>query len=399
MGRPAFSMKNPVKIFTDALTIAWKDLTEFRRNRITLVFSIIFPILMIGMIGFIFQDSASALDDIPVGIIVDDVGEYGEQTASIIGNISSISESIKLHDVSTLTQAEEQILSAKISAVVIIPKNFSSSIQGQMQAKIIVVTDPSNPTISQALTQFFDGIVNTISDQFSQEFLEIGMPYVNPEFVLKPISLNVESVVSGGGTSFDFVAPGFIAMNVMMSGLTALGAALARERESGTLAGILMSPISRVSIILGKTVSHAIRNLLQGAITITLAILVFGITIRGNPLIIASILIIGTISFLGLGIVATSITKEQESAQLVLGLLQFPMMFLSGVLFPVEVMPSFLRIISKVLPLTYAVNALRKVMILGAGIEAIIMPLTILIIIGVVTMILGVPLFERAVKR
>jgi len=357
------------------------------------------PILMMGMFGYIFQDSASALNNVPVGMIVDDLGMYGKQIATMISDISSNSDSIQLIEVSTRTQAEEKIFSAEIKAVVIIPDNFSSSIQGQTQAKIIIVNDPSNPTIAQALTQFFNGIINVLSDQFSQELIETGMPYLNSEFVVNPISINVESIVSGGGSSFDFVAPGIIAMNVMMSGLTALGAALARERESGTLEGILMSPISRTSIILGKTVSHTIRNLFQGGITITIAVVIFGVTIRGNPLLIVSILVLGTISFLGLGIVATAIAKEQESAQLILGLLQFPMMFLSGVLFPIEQMPPILQTVSKVLPLTYAVEALRKVMILGAGIEAVILPISILVILGVVTMTLGVPLFERAVKK
>jgi len=354
---------------------------------------------MIGMFGFIFQDSTSALNNVAVGIIVDDLGEYGEQIASMLIDLSSDSDSVQLIEMSTRTLAEERILSAQIKAAVIIPQNFSSSIQNQTQAIITIVTDPSNPTISQGLAQFFNGMVDVLSDQFAQGLIELGMPFSNPGFVLNPISISVESIVPGGGSSFDFIAPGFIAMNVMMSGLTALGAALARERESGTLAGILMSPISRMSIILGKTVSHAIRNLFQASITMTIAILVFGITIRGNPLLIAAILVVGTISFLGLGIVATSIAKEQESAQMVLGLLQFAMMFLSGVLFPIEQMPSVLQLVSKVLPLTYVVDALRKVMILGAGIESIIFPLSILIILGVVTMTLGVPLFDRATRR
>ena len=87
------------------------------------------------------------------------------------------------------------------------------------------------------------------------------------------------------------------------------------------------------------------------------------------------------------------------SSQLILGLLQFPMMFLSGVLLPVEQTPPFLQSISKVLPLTYAVDALRKVMILVAGIDAVILPILILVVLGVVTMTRGVPLFDRAVKR
>lgn len=392
-------MRSPVEILSHALSIAWKDLIEFRRNRIALIFSLIMPLLMIGMFGLIFQDTASSLNNVPVGLVVDDVGEYGMQVSTLIKTVSSTPDGIQIVDVSTRAQAEEQILSAEIKAALIVPHNFSQILQGQTQAKITILTDPSNPTISQAITQVFNGMISVIADQLSQQLIEAGMPYVNSEFVINPISVDVESIVPGGGSYFDFVAPGLIAMNVMMSGLMALGGALARERESGTLAGILMSPISRASIIFGKTLSYTVRNLLQGGITIAMAILVFGITIRGNPLLIAAILIIGTLSFLGLGIVATALTKEQESAQLILGILQFPMMFLSGVLFPVEQMPSFLQTISKILPLTYAVEALRKVMILGAGLEAVLEPVSILIVLGVVTITLGIPLFDRAVKQ
>jgi ABC-2 type transport system permease protein len=392
-------MQSPVILLTDAVTIAWKDLTEYRRNRITLIFSIIFPILLIGMIGLIFQDSTSALVNTPVGLIIEDQEVYGEQVASLLATIATDSGAIQLVPVSAVSDVRSLILANDIRAAIIIPQNFSRAIQNQTQAHVNILTDPSNPAIAQGLTQYLHSVMTLIADQFSRDLIATGMPITDPEFVLYPITLQVETIVSGGGSSFDFVAPGFIAMNVMMSGLTALGAALARERESGTLAGVLMAPIARTAIILGKTISFTLRNLFQGGITITMAILVFGITIRGNPLLIAAILVIGTLSFLGLGIVATAITKEQESAQLVLGLLQFPMMFLSGVLFPVEQMPAVLQSISKVLPLTYAVDALRKVMILGAGIEAVITPIAILVALGVVTMALGVPLFDRAVKR
>lgn len=392
-------MQSPIILLTDAVTIAWKDLTEYRRNRITLIFSIIFPILLIGMIGLIFQDSTSALVNTPVGLISEDQEVYGEQVASLLATIAADSGAIQLVPVSAISDVRSLILANDIRAAIIIPQNFSRAIQNQTQAHVNILTDPSNPAIAQGLTQYLHSVMTLIADQFSRDLIATGMPITDPEFVLYPITLQVETIVSGGGSSFDFVAPGFIAMNVMMSGLTALGAALARERESGTLAGVLMAPIARTAIILGKTISFTLRNLFQGGITITMAILVFGITIRGNPLLIAAILVIGTLSFLGLGIVATAITKEQESAQLVLGLLQFPMMFLSGVLFPVEQMPAVLQSVSKVLPLTYAVDALRKVMILGAGIEAVITPIAILVALGVVTMALGVPLFDRAVKR
>jgi ABC-2 type transport system permease protein len=392
-------MRSPKQLLSHSLFIAWKDLTEFRRNRIALFFSIVFPILLIGMFGLIFQDSASALNNVSVGLLNEDSGQYGDQIELLIENIATDSGAIQLTRVSSVSDSKEQILSANLKAALIIPKNFSSSILNQQQTEVLVITDPSNPTVSLAITQFFEETIKVMSDQFAQELLDESLPNIDSEFVLKPISLRVENIVEGGGSTFDFVAPGFIALNVMASGLTALGVALARERESGTLDGILMSPISRSSILLGKTISHTLRNLFQGAITILLVVLLFGINIRGNPFLIILILIIGTVSFLGFGIVATALTKEQESAQLILGLLQFPMMFLSGVLFPIEQMPSFLQAISKILPLTYAVDALRKVMILGAGIEAVIWPIAILVVLGSITLIIGVPLFEKAIKK
>jgi ABC-2 type transport system permease protein len=382
-----------------SLFIAWKDLIEFRRNRIALFFSIVFPILLIGMFGLIFQDSASSLNNVSVGLLNEDNGLYGTQIDMLLENITLESNAIELIQVSSIYEVEEQILSANIKAALIIPQNFSSSLENQQHIEIVVITDPSNPTVSLAITQFFEEVIDVMSNQFAQDLLESGMPGLDSEFILNPMSVEVETIVEGGGSTFDFVAPGFIALNVMASGLTALGVALARERESGTLDGILMSPISRSSILLGKTISHTVRNLFQGAITILLVVLLFGINIRGNPFLIIFILIIGTVSFLGFGIVATALTKEQESAQLILGLLQFPMMFLSGVLFPIEQMPSFLQTISKFLPLTYAVDALRKVMILGAGIEAVIWPILILIVLGLVTLLIGVPLFEKAIKK
>jgi ABC-2 type transport system permease protein len=75
------------------------------------------------------------------------------------------------------------------------------------------------------------------------------------------------------------------------------------------------------------------------------------------------------------------------------------MMFLSGVLFPIEQMPLPLQYVSKVLPLTYAVDALRKVMVLGVGLDGVIFELFLLVIISVITIALGVPLFDRAVRK
>ena len=141
------------------------------------------------------------------------------------------------------------------------------------------------------------------------------------------------------------------------------------------------------------------RGLIQGVIILLLAVGLFGVTIHGNILLVFGLLLLGIFSFVGLGIVITSFTKDQETAQMLMMTLMFPMMFLSGVFFPIQQMPWFMQSISRALPLTYAADSLRKVMVLGAGIPQIATELSVLIVFGVVMIAIAVPVFKRAMTR
>ncbi|MBK5133608.1 ABC transporter permease, partial [Candidatus Bathyarchaeota archaeon] len=206
-------------------------------------------------------------------------------------------------------------------------------------------------------------------------------------------------VVSGNPSYFDFIAPGIMAMTVMMSVMTGLPVAISQEKEIGTMDGMMVAPINRLSIILGKTLAQVARGLLQGAIILVLAVGLFGVAIQGSLLLVFSLLLLGVFAFVGLGVVITSFAKDQETAQMMMTTLMFPMMFLSGVFFPIQQMPWYMQSISKFLPLTYAADALRKVMVLGADVSAISNELIVLIVFGVVTTAIAVPVFRRMMTR
>jgi ABC-2 type transport system permease protein len=190
-----------------------------------------------------------------------------------------------------------------------------------------------------------------------------------------------------------------MAMTVMMSVMTGLPAAISQEKEVGTLDGMMVAPINRLSIIFGKTLAQTARGLLQGVLILVLASLLFGVSIAGSIPLVFALLLLGVFSFVGLGVVLTSFAKDQETAVMMMTTLMFPMLFLSGVFFPVEQMPWYMQSISKLLPLTYAVDALRRVMVLGAGIPEIATDLVALIGFGVVMIAIAVPVFKRAMTR
>ena len=207
--------------------------------------------------------------------------------------------------------------------------------------------------------------MGTVIAQQNVQMLNSTVNATNSLSIVKPFNIQTEGVVSGNPSYFDFIAPGIMAMTVMMSVMTGLPVAISQEKEIGTMDGMMVAPINRLSIILGKTLGQTARGLIQGVIILVLAVGIFGVTIHGSILLVFALLLLGVFAFVGLGIVITSFTKDQETAQMLMMTLMFPMMFLSGVFFPIQQMPWYMQDISKFLPLTYASQALRKVMVLG----------------------------------
>src|SRR4030065_1322986 len=145
--------------------------------------------------------------------------------------------------------------------------------------------------------------------------------------------------------------------------------------------------------------AQSTMGLIQGFIILLLAVLLFGVSIHGSILLVVLLIILTVFSFVGLGILITSFADKEETATMVMMTLMFPMMFLSGVFFPIQQMPSFMQGIASFLPLTYAASAMRKVMVLGAGTEAILTDVIVLAVFGSVLLAVGAPMFRRAVSR
>jgi ABC-2 type transport system permease protein len=390
-------------LLSHSFRIAAKDLTELFRNRLGLVLLIVMPLFMMVMVGFIYPSNGSTLNNLPIGLVDEDVG-YNNSTipsqAFIMGlqAFNAQTDMLKLSNVSAVADIKEMVQSGELNGGIIISSNFSESIMTGQQGVLIIMSDQSNPQVSATVQAALSAVFDQMGTQLAIQNVQ-PLNASNPLAVVKPYSVQTEGVVSGNPSYFDFIAPGIIAMTVMMSVMTGLPVAISQEKEIGTMDGMMVAPINRLSIILGKTMGQVARGLIQGVIILVLAVGLFGVTIHGNILLVFGLLLLGIFSFVGLGIVITSFTKDQETAQMLMMTLMFPMMFLSGVFFPIQQMPWYMQSVSKFLPLTYAADALRKVMVLGADIPAISPELIILITFGVVMTAIALPVFRRMMTR
>ena len=188
-------------------------------------------------------------------------------------------------------------------------------------------------------------------------------------------------------------------MVVMMTVMTGIPEAISKEKEMGTFDGMLSAPINQISIIIGKTMALCTRGFIQCIIILLIAILIFGVTFQGSLLLAFLMLLLAIFSFIGVGILAISMSGDQASSTMIVNLLMFPMMFLGGVFYPIQQMPGFMQTIAQFIPITYAADAMRKIILLNAGIGDIMYQIIILVAFGVVTMAIAVPLFRKSMTR
>jgi ABC-2 type transport system permease protein len=192
-----------------------------------------------------------------------------------------------------------------------------------------------------------------------------------------------------------FLVPGIIGMNILFSS-TFGGLSVLWDREFGFLKEIMVAPVSRVSIVLGRIAGGATTALIQAVFILGISYtLGFKIDHISSIFLAIVFMILTAITFLGLGLVFASKMKDIQGFSIVMNFVIFPLFFLSGALFPIENFPPWLGYISKIDPLTYGVDGLRAALI-GVSSFSIISNLILMLMFSSLMILLGAYFFEKS---
>lgn len=175
------------------------------------------------------------------------------------------------------------------------------------------------------------------------------------------------AIPTGGLEYIDFMAPGVLAQSILFTSIF-FGIAIIWERDLGILQKMLVSPAYRSALVLGKALSAGVRALAQSALVVVV-ILVLGVHLSANPAHWAGVLLavlVGAAVFSTFSLVVACIVKTRERFMGIGQVLTMPLFFASNAIYPVDIMPGWLRVVARLNPLTYLVDALRSLM-LGAA--------------------------------
>lgn len=396
-----------IQIFKDSYQIMIKDMIEFKRNKVEVGGLIAFPLIFLLLFGFIFP-SGTTHENVQMGLVNMDGGagsnEFVTQMDAMNNQLANSKNSsyISFTNYSSVDEAKNAINQGKISGAFVIPQGFSTNVTNGLPGNVIIDVDNSNPTVASSVDQVSTGIIGGLNGiTATANVVKLGNESnqpINPQAIIAPYTANVQNTIPGASNYFNFLAPGLIVMIGMMYIMNGIPETISKEKEIGTFDGMLSAPIHHLSIILGKAMGLTIRGLVQCAFVLIFAVLIFGVTVQGSLLLIAVLTLLGIFSFIGIGIMAVSLAKDQSTASMIMDLLMFPMMFLSGVIFPLQQMPWFMQEIAKIIPLTYAGDAMRKIMLLNANIADVSTDLIILLGFGVITLLIALPLFSRSMR-
>lgn len=208
--------------------------------------------------------------------------------------------------------------------------------------------------------------------RFTRTRSRILSGFIQPVLFLFVLGYGLSSLVgtTGGFDYKKFMFPGIVAMSVVTTSIFS-AMSIVWDREFGFLREMLVAPVSRTAIVIGKTAGGASIATVQGAIMLVLAPIV-GVAL--TPLVVVQVILICllmSISLTAFGVFVASRITKIESFQVVMQLVLFPMLFLSGALYPLNGLPAWLTILTRINPLTYAIAPLRQVVFAAQDMPAV----------------------------
>jgi ABC-2 type transport system permease protein len=396
-----------------------KDIMVLWRHKPRLIAFILFPIIMITLFGY---GMGGTLTNIPVVVVSQSNGPVTNATLNAIKSTSLYNVANVINDPN---KGKQMVMDGQVKAAIILPSNYDD-MQSQTPKNVIIDADSSDQMATGALIPTTQALFSQISNQLGiQELQSMGLSssaaqssqiqvqsQTSSQLLSSPATttsggINFQNIVNSinfqinklyGNISYiDFLVPGVLAMVVLFSCMFGMGESIAGERERGELARLFMTPTSITTIVGGKILSKLTIETGRAVILIVVAIILFGIVIAGSMLLTLLLLVLVALCFVGFGIMISARVSTQEDYMQMVQPITLPMMFMSGVFYPVETMPWIFQKIAYILPLTYANDALRAVMLKGVGIGAIWVDVVVLLGFTALFFGLGVRGFNRDV--
>lgn len=354
--------------------LAFNNITFFREKQ-AVFWTFLFPLFMIIFFGLIFGgDSGYENYSVSVGLVNNDKTPESNGFVSVMKAVPVFH--IETGDSQSL---QARLKKGKLNYILIIPKDFKNADGTHKPFELLY--NPEQVNVNQIGIPIFEQMIMKMNEMTAQ---------VKPSFSMQKTEVaNIKRNVR----YIDWLVPGILSMSLLSSALFGIGVVTVSQREKGQLRRFAVTPLPKSTFIAAQTVQRFILVILQAIIIIIVSMLIFHVQMKGSWFVLMLILTIGLLSFSAFGYALAARAKKPETTAAIANVFFFPMMFLSGVYFPVEHMPSYLKVVAAAMPLKYLSDAVRMTFFGNETFGELLLPLGILAAWFVVFFIVAVKTF------
>ena len=345
------------------LAFVKKEFYHIIRDRRTMLILLGMPIVQILIFGFAIN---MEVQNIRIAIYEPQTDVY---TQDLTARIKSNPYFILKEAPHSIHEIDERMSKGEIDMALVFPNNFHNDLVHARKAQIQIIADASEPNIATTLTMYAS---NIIADY--QREIMVGQKL--------PLQINTEMRMIynpelKGTTNF---VPGVMALVLFLISVLMTSVSIVKEKESGTMEVLLVSPLNSATILLSKTIPYLFLSIINLITILLLSYFALKVPINGSLILLISISILFIFLSLSLGMLISTLVQTQETAIIISGIgLMLPVLLLSGMIFPISNMPVLLQWLSAIVPARWFIDAVRKVMIQGLGYTAIAKEIIILL--------------------
>jgi len=347
--------------------LCYKETLQILRDPSSNIIAFILPVVMLFIFGYAINLDSNA---IKVGLLMEDTSPEARQFAdSLFG-----SKYMRICSSPNRRDLEQRLTNGRIRGFIIVPQDFSEKLQrpGSI-APIQVVTDGAEPNIARFVENYARGAWLHWQMQRALARGENASPRIDlqPRFWFNP-----------SAESRNYLIPGSITIIMTVIGALLTSLVVAREWERGTMEALLATPITRAELLLSKLIPYYGLGIISLLICVAIAVFVLGVPFRGSIFMLLVVSTFFLLSTLGLGLfLSTTIRNQFNAAQAALNAAFLPALMLSGFIYEIRSMPLPIRLLTRLMPVSYFVTALQTLFQAG-DLWGILIPNTLFLVLA-----------------
>jgi len=364
------------------LALIERDLRKFMRSPTLIVVSMFFPLVQLVVLGYAF---GGKIKDLKVAVVDQDRGIPTVKLREMFGAIAANARTFETVDYTDPRQALTDLREGRVNGVLNIPPEFSRRVLAQAAPQVALIEDNTDNFAVGALQGELSDLMLTYNRSGDEPRLPAGVTLSVVE--LYPYVPYIQ-----------YLLPGSIVLAIFVSAMIGGGIIYIDDKARGLHEGYLVTPISKSELILGFNLSGAIKAFLAGLVLTTLGSIVAGIPNPLDPLRLAKLLVVivtTALALISMMFMMMVRVNDPLVPRATFGVLNTLLFFPSGAVYPIYGFPTWMKVISRVDPFTYAVHAFKSLLLKNTGLTAIAGDLTYLAVFTVVMMLSATALFRR----